>query len=81
MRHLTLVMAALAICAVTTADLRDTSPAPPLPVFADQEPRPDPVHRPGDQAAVAQLNRNVVNGSRRVGLAPEDKQLKTRLWP
>jgi SRSO17 transposase len=42
MRHLTLVMAALAICAVTTADLRDTSPAPPLPVFADQEPPENP---------------------------------------
>jgi SRSO17 transposase len=42
MRHLTLVMAALAICAVTSADLRDTSPAPPLPVFADQEPPEDP---------------------------------------
>jgi len=35
-------MAALAICAVTSADLRDTSPAPPLPVFADQEPPEDP---------------------------------------
>ncbi len=42
MRHLTLVMAALAICAVTTAELRDTSPAPPLPVCADQEPPDDP---------------------------------------
>ena len=31
MRHLTLVMAALAICAVTTASLRDTSPPPPVP--------------------------------------------------
>ena len=42
MRHLTLVMAALAICAVTTASLRDTSPAPPLPVSPDQEPPEDP---------------------------------------
>lgn len=42
MRHLTLVMAALAICAVTTASLRDASPAPPLPVSADQETPDDP---------------------------------------
>lgn len=41
MRHLTLVMAALAICAVTTASLRDTSPAPPLPASAGQEPPDD----------------------------------------
>jgi hypothetical protein len=42
MRHLTLVMAALAIRAVTTASLRDTSPAPPVPTRADQMPPEDP---------------------------------------
>ena len=42
MRHLTLVMAALAICAVTTAELRDTSPAPPVPNRADELPPEDP---------------------------------------
>jgi SRSO17 transposase len=42
MRHLTLVMAALAICAVTTADLRKTSPAPPVPARAGQQPPDDP---------------------------------------
>jgi hypothetical protein len=42
MRHLTLVMAALAICAVTTASLRDTSPAPPAPTRGDQLPPEDP---------------------------------------
>jgi hypothetical protein len=41
MRHLTLVMAALAICAVTTAELRDTSPAPPVPTRAGQLPPED----------------------------------------
>ena len=41
-RHLTLVMAALAICAVTAADLRATSPAPPIPTRADQQPPTDP---------------------------------------
>ena len=42
MRHLTLVMAALAICAVTAADLRATSPAPPAPTRAGQQPPHDP---------------------------------------
>jgi len=42
MRHLTLVMAALAICAVTAADLRKTSPALPVPTRADQLPPEDP---------------------------------------
>ena len=42
MRHLTLVMAALAICAVTAADLRATSPAPPTPTRADEQPPDDP---------------------------------------
>jgi SRSO17 transposase len=42
MRHLTLVMAALAICAVATAELRDTSPAPPVPTRAGQLPPEDP---------------------------------------
>ena len=42
MRHLTLVMAALAICAVTAAGLRATSPAPPTPTRADQQPPHDP---------------------------------------
>ena len=42
MRHLTLVMAALAICAVTAAELRDTSPAPPVPARARQLPPEDP---------------------------------------
>ena len=32
----------MAICALTTADLRDTSPAPPLPVFTDQDSPQDP---------------------------------------
>ncbi len=39
MRHLTLVMAALAISA---ADLRDTSHAPPLPARSDELPPEDP---------------------------------------
>jgi SRSO17 transposase len=42
MRHLTLVMAALAICAITAADLRATSPAPPIPTRAGQQPPEDP---------------------------------------
>ena len=46
MRHLTLVMGALAICAVTTAELRDTSPAPPLPVFATLAPSACPPAHP-----------------------------------
>jgi hypothetical protein len=41
-RQSLLVMAALAICAVTTASLRDTSPAPPQTTSADQEPPEDP---------------------------------------
>ncbi len=42
MRHLTLVMAALAICAVTAAELRATAPAPPAPTRGDQRPPDDP---------------------------------------
>ncbi len=42
MRHLTLVMAALAICAVTAAGLREASPAPPVPTRAGQQPPEDP---------------------------------------
>ncbi len=42
MRHLTLVMAALAICAVTAVCLRETSPAPPVPTRADQLAPGDP---------------------------------------
>jgi len=42
MRHLTPVMAALAICAVTAAGLRETSPAPPLPARSGELPPEDP---------------------------------------
>jgi hypothetical protein len=42
MRHLTLVTAAPAICAVTAATLRDTTPAPPLPTRAGDLPPQDP---------------------------------------
>ena len=54
-RHLVLVMAALAICAVTAAQLRDRTdtqappPATPGPAAA-RRPRPDPAHRPRGQA-------------------------------
>jgi hypothetical protein len=51
-RNTVLVMAALAICAVTTALHRDRRTAPVLP---DQPPpaeyRADPAHRPGNRAA------------------------------
>ena len=42
MRHLTLVMAALAICAVTAAELRATSPPLPVPTRAGQQPPTTP---------------------------------------
>ncbi len=42
MRHLTMVMAALAICAVTAAGLRETSPAPRAPTRAGQQSPADP---------------------------------------
>ena len=54
-RHTVLVMAALAICAVTAALLRDRTdtqappPGPPGPAAA-RRPRDDPADRPGDQA-------------------------------
>ena len=54
LRHLVLVMAALAICAVTAAQLKDrTDTQAPPPVTPDQapppDPGPDPAHRPGDK--------------------------------
>ena len=43
LRHIVLVMAALAICAVTAAQLRDrTDTQAPAPVTPDQAPPPDP---------------------------------------
>ncbi len=43
LRHIVLVMAALAICAVAAAQLRDRTDAqPPPPVTPDQAPPPDP---------------------------------------
>ncbi len=41
-RHIVLVMAALAICAVTAAQARTTAPAPELPTTPDQRPPADP---------------------------------------
>ena len=53
-RHVVLVMAALAICAVTAAWLRDRTdtqaPPPVTPVRPRRRPRDDPADRPGDQA-------------------------------
>ncbi len=42
MRHITLVMAALAVCAVTAADARANTAPPPTPTRPDQPPPPDP---------------------------------------
>jgi hypothetical protein len=42
MRHITLVMAALAICAVTAAAARANSDQPPTPTSPDQPPPADP---------------------------------------
>ena len=55
LRHLVLVMAALAICAVTAAQLQDRTDAQaPPPARPDDpppaRPRPDPAHRPRGQA-------------------------------
>ena len=55
LRHIVLVMAALAICAVTAAQLRDRTdaqaPPPARPGrHAARRPRPHPAHRPRDQA-------------------------------
>ena len=55
-RHAVLVMAALAICAITAAQLKDrTDTQAPPPVRPDQpppaEPGHDPADHPGDQAA------------------------------
>src|ERR1022692_2377738 len=47
MRHLTLVMAALAICAVTTADLRDTTAPPPQPRRCQSSPTRNRPRIPG----------------------------------
>ena len=47
LRHIVLVMAALAICAVTAAQLRDrTDTQAPAPVNPDQQPPPDPGKTP-----------------------------------
>jgi SRSO17 transposase len=47
LRHILLVMAALAICAVTAAQLRDrTDTQAPAPVTPDQAPSPDPGNVP-----------------------------------
>ena len=53
---LVLVMAALAVCAVTAAQLRNRTGAHPPPArsclaAAPRRPRPDPAHRPRSQAA------------------------------
>ena len=54
LRHVVLVMAALAVCAVTPAQLRDRTgaEAPPPTGLDDKRPRtlPDPAHRPRGQA-------------------------------
>jgi SRSO17 transposase len=42
LRHIVLVMAALAICAVTAAHARTRAPAPILPTTPDEQPPPDP---------------------------------------
>jgi len=42
MRHITLVMAALAVCAVTAAHARANTAPPPTPTRPDQPPPPDP---------------------------------------
>jgi len=42
MRHITLVMAALALCAVTAATTHADTPPPPTPTTPDQIPPPDP---------------------------------------
>lgn len=41
-RHIVLVMAALAVCAVTAAGARTRTPAPILPTTPDAQPPPDP---------------------------------------
>ena len=62
LRHIVLVMAALAICAVTAAQLRDRTdtqaPPPARPGRrAARRPRPHPAHRPRDQAAARRRTR------------------------
>ena len=53
LRHIVLVMAALAVCAVTAAQLRERTdgqaPPPAAPGQATRGPRTDPAHRPRDQ--------------------------------
>jgi hypothetical protein len=41
-RHVVLVMAALAVCAVTAAQAKNREPAPILPTTLDEQPPPDP---------------------------------------
>lgn len=56
MRHLVLTMAALAICAVTAAAMRDaTSTLPPAPARPDEEPPEDPGLIPLTVAEVKRL--------------------------
>ena len=72
MRHLTLVMAALAICAVTAADLRKTSPAhtdPGRPA-ATRRPRPHPVHRSRGQTALHAVQPDPAQHRPRTALVP-----------
>jgi hypothetical protein len=55
-RHLVLTMAALAICAVTAAAMRDaTSTLPPAPTSPDEEPPEDPGLIPFTVAEVRHL--------------------------
>ena len=56
LRHIVLVMAALAICAVIAAQLRDrTDTQAPAPVTRDQAPPPDPGQIPLTITEIGQL--------------------------
>jgi hypothetical protein len=56
MRHIVLVMAALAVCAITTAQARTTTQPPPEPTSADQSPPEQPGLIPLTVAEVKRLH-------------------------
>ena len=75
LRHLVLVMAALAVCAVTAAQLRERTdtqaPPPGRPGRqAARRPRADPAHRPRDQAPARRRTQPPAAARPRRPLAP-----------
>ena len=75
LRHIVLVMAALAVCAVTAAQLRDRTdtqaPPPGRPGRqAARRPRPHPAHRPRGQATARRRTQPAETARPRRPLAP-----------